>query len=115
MEAAIEVWAYQHQHCSVILSEVSFQAMCPIPERSKNQETRRLFVRQSSEETNGLIKFTVESKPLQRSDITVHCTGAMTSFTCPDVLDGTKYICGKMGFKEKKMAVRDIGLEGSEM
>ena len=115
MEAAIEAWAFQHKNYSLVMSEVTFQDMCPVPDRLKNQQPRKLFVKQSSEETNGMTNFTIESKPLRDSDVTVHCTGAMASFSCPEALDGTKYMTGRMGFKEKHSDTRDIGPQGNPM
>ena len=113
VEAAIEAWGFRHKKYSVVMSEVTFQDMCPVPDRLKNQQPRKLFVRQSSEETNGMINFTIESRPLRGSDTTIHCTGAMASFACPQVLDGNKYMTGRMGFKEKYSDTRDIGPEGN--
>lgn len=95
------------------MSEVTFQDMCPVPDRLKNQQPRKLFVKQSSEETNGTTNFTIESKALRGSDAVIHsCTGAMASFSCPQVLDGSKYMTGRMGFKEKHSDTRDIGPKG---
>lgn len=113
IEAAIEAWGMRHEDC-LTMSDVEFHEMCPIPDRTKNQDPRTLFTRQSSEETNGLTKFTVESRPLNGSDVTVHCTGLMASFTCPGVLDGSQYIPGRKGFKEKRETTKDIGQKGIE-
>lgn len=111
VEAAIEASGVQHQDC-LSISDVEFHEMCPIPDRARNEDPRTLFVRQSAEETNSLTKFSVESRPLHGSDIIVHCTGSMISFTCPDILDGSQYLPGRKGFKEKRKDTRDIGQEG---
>jgi len=112
VEAALEGWASDHPGTAVVMSDVSFKAMCEIPDRLKNQGTRRLFVRRSSERKNGLEHCTVESKPLQGSETTVHCTGSLSPFPCPNALDGTTFIPGKNGFKEKLPGLKDIGPKG---
>lgn len=111
VEASIEAAGLQDRDC-LVMSDVEFHEMCPIPDRSKKQDPRRLFVKQSTEKTNGLTKFSVESRSLGSLDNSVHCTGAMVCFERPSVLDGSQYLPGRKGFKEKRGLTRDIGQEG---
>ena len=112
VEAALEAWASDQPGSAVVMNDISFKAMCQIPDRLKNQGTKRLFVRRSSERKNGLIHYTVESKPLEESELTIHCTGTMSSFQCPTELDGTAFIPGTKGYKERLPELKDIGPKG---
>ena len=111
VEAAIETWGFGHDDC-LSMSDVTFHEMCPIPDRSKTHDTRKLFVRHSANKSNGLTQFTVESRTLQSSGMTLHCTGSMASFSRPDVFDGSQYIPGIKGLRQRRSATRDIGQDG---
>ena len=111
VEAAIETWGLGNDDC-ISMVDVEFHKMCQIPDRSKNQDPRKLFVRHSSEKSNRLTSFRVESMTAQSPDTTVHCTGSIISFPRPRTLDGSQYIPGMKGFKERRLTTRDIGEEG---
>ena len=111
VEAAIETWGFGHDDC-LSMSDVTFHDMCLIPDRSKTEDTRKLFVRHSAKKSNGLTEFTVESRTLQNSSMTVHCTGSMASFPRHDIFDGSQYIPGIKGLRQRRSAIRDIGQDG---
>ncbi len=108
VEAAIETWGLGHDDC-LSMSDVIFHEMCPIPDRSKIHDTRKLFVRHAADKSERLTSFTVESRPMESMDVTVHCSGSLVSFDRPDAFDGSQYIPGPKGLRQKRSATRDIG------
>lgn len=110
VEAAIETWGMGHDAC-LSMTDVTFQDMCPIPDRSQN-EPRNLFVRHSADKSSRFTSFTVDSRPIHSSDTTVHCTGEMASFARPDSFDGSQYMPGVKGTWQKSPVTRDIGEDG---
>ena len=119
VEAAIETWAcggLGDVSQGISMTDVTFQAICPIPDRAKAQP-RKLFVRHSADKPGEAKSFTVESMQLRdasASSVTVHCSGQIASFARPadDVLDGSQYMPGVMGTRKRSPATRDIGQEG---
>ena len=124
VEAAIETFGLgdiSQTSQGIGMMDVSFTAMCPIPDRAQEQP-RKLFVKHSVDKSGKGKSFTVESVALldgsSSSDAAVqHCTGHMVSFARPedDVLDGFQYIPSAMGTWKKSPATRDIGLDGLEL
>lgn len=112
VEAAIETWGMGDDAC-LSMTDVTFQDMCPIPDRSKN-EPRNLCVRHSADKSSRFTSFTVDSQSIHSSDTTVHCTGEMASFARPgdDAFDGSQYMPGAKGTWQKSPATRDIGEDG---
>lgn len=118
VEAAIENHISAHGKSAIVMCDVRYGEICPIPDRSKNQETRSLFVRESPAGGNGMTTFSVESRPVggnQHTQVVTHCSGLISSFDCPENLDGESYVMGKLGFRERKGTVRDIGPNGTHL
>ena len=116
VEAAIEACGQGHvsddAQVGISMTDVTFHAMCPIPDRTKTQP-RKLFVRQSGGKSSEVKSFTVESRPIHSSEFTVHCTGELVLFARPgDVLDGSHYLPGVKGSRMKSSTTRDIGHDG---
>lgn len=116
IEAAIENIMFESENCAVVMGDVSFIQMCTIPDRSKVNATRFLYVRRSCEKKSGMYDFSVESKSSNDPsslDALAHCSGLITTFELPGVLDGNNYILGAKGYQEKNPLVKDIGSKGN--
>lgn len=109
VEAALEAWFHEGDPMSgAVMTDVTFESICRIPNRSKGDQTTKLVVRKSSWAKNGLIDFTVESKKMFGQETTIHCTGALASFCCSNMLNGG-LIPGRNGLLESRPGLHDLG------
>ena len=108
VEAVLEAWCFgKDPDSAVVMEDVAFESMCPIPNRSKDQNATKLLVRKLPQAKHGLNHFVVESKPMFGDETTAHCTGSLASFSCSDMLNGG-LIPGRKGFLESRSGLHDL-------
>lgn len=117
VEAALESVMQGNHSQGAILSNVSFDSVCHIPDRSKGGETLHLMVKASCNNNSDFDKFDVVSRRLtavEDSELTVHCTGSIKAH---NFLNSFGSVVGE-GFyfnEERDMIgykIEDIGSEG---